>query len=88
MFKVGDRVRSKKTGRLGTVSFILSDCVEVTDAGLFYQTAADNIELISSGPAVANPAVGPCMHSFKSYVGFTHVYDYCVHCDEKRDVPK
>lgn len=30
----------------------------------------------------------PCEHNFKSYVGFTEVYDYCINCDVKKRVPK
>ena len=28
--------------------------------------------------------IGICQHSWAAYSGFTHRYDYCTKCDEKR----
>lgn len=29
-----------------------------------------------------------CTHTFKTYIGFTSAFDYCVHCDTKREHKK
>lgn len=58
---------------------------------------SDEFELLTANTINASnsPAIGTksyphtpttpniCNHSWKRYIGFTHIYDYCIHCDNK-----
>lgn len=37
---------------------------------------------------VEAPTGTECQHSFKMYIGFTQTFEYCIYCDEKREVVK
>ena len=37
------------------------------------------------GPDEGLDPIFQCIHSWKAYEGFTKSYDYCEHCDEKKN---
>jgi hypothetical protein len=55
-------------------------------AGLFTTNSGHKIS-ISNGTIVdISQPPSSCAHFWKRYNGFTQVYDFCTHCDKKRDI--
>lgn len=48
----------------------------------------DQYDFIHSPKHPDEPVEIKCWHTWLRYVGFREVYDYCMHCSEKREVPK
>lgn len=86
MFKVGDMVVGS-TGRVGeilAVDILTGEYLIKVDGKSAWRKLSPKVRLYNS--PVQKVETGVCEHHFKSYVGFTQCFDYCIHCDTKRNV--
>lgn len=87
MFKIGDFIKSKRSGKIAKIVDIEesngSYLLDMNDERVWRTIDLNMVDLVTSFKT--EESTGMCSHSFKTYVGFSSVFDYCVHCDLKRN---
>lgn len=86
---VGDKfIRTRLPGRVYTIAVIYDDMFTATffngedsQVHIFLKStlATDDIMFIGHKDSL-------CIHEYKTYVGFTQAYNYCIGCDKKESI--
>jgi hypothetical protein len=91
-FKVGDKVKGKRTGVVLEVAKIVDDpqIFYTRISGRLFPFCRKHFELVSSEPKAftMDDIQTPHRCTYQLYQGFREVFEYCTVCDSKREVIK